>query len=128
MRTLLNLVLSLVLACLLLNSVFAGMRASMVRADAEVYIAPEACPTKVVGGVCTVTGDESEDFVSGDRIIKLREGSVLYVPQKYIRGASWKSGNVYYKLEPVAFLGSAGRVLLLLAALWHVNKPRGPRA
>jgi hypothetical protein len=127
MRSLLNFIITLVLAGLLLNGIFAGMRASMVRANAEVYIAPEACPTKAVGGVCTVTGDESEDFLSGDRTITLRDGSVIYVPRQYVRGASWKSENVYYKLEPLVVLAAAGLALLSGLGIWHLNRRR-PRA
>lgn len=127
MRTLVNLVLSLVIASFLLNGVFAGMRASMVRVNAEVYIAPEACPTKVVAGVCAVTGDESEDFISGDVTITLRDGSVMYVPRKYVRGTSWMAGNVYYKLEPLAFLAIVGSVLLGGLGIWALNRRR-PRA
>lgn len=113
MRALLTGILTLVLAGLLLNGLFAGLRASMVRTGADVYIAPEACPTKVVAGICTVTGDESEDFISGDTTITLRDGSVMYVPRKYIRGVSWQSGNVYYKAEPLVILAAVGLVSIL---------------
>lgn len=127
MRTILTAIISLVLACVLLNGVFAVMRASMVRTNAEVYIAPEACPTKVVAGACTVTGDESEDFISGDTTITLRDGSVMYVPRKYVRGASWSSGSVRYKAEPVVLLTGAGIVWgLALLGMWRFGRRRAP--
>jgi hypothetical protein len=127
MRGLVNLILSLVLAGLLINGVFAGLRASMVRGNAEVYIAPEVCPTKVVAGVCAVRGDESEDFISGDRTITLPDRSVVHVPRKYVRGASWDSENVYYKLEPLVFLTSAGVVTICAFGISSLNRRR-PRA